>query len=748
MYCAGRSTVLVLAVFTGSYAYSQLQAPVAAPAITGQSTRLSTWANDKSSGRARQGRMGSKDSVRTYDAHKRLVKVMEPGPDGQLTVETDYQWSDTGKLLQVVQHGSNDDAERVRTFKYDSQDRLIYETSPEGGTNTYTYDNKYMLTKTNARGIITTYTHDSNGNLVKKKYSNGDPSAIYVYDDSGKMTESYLETVKGRLAEKTYHYNEQGKLDSVTQKIDVKHKVSFTYDSEGNVASITYPDGYVVRQSWGSNGHIESIENQTGTSILSGAQYNSDNNLIYAKFGNTMAANIEYVDTDNIYSLKISKNGDNIQYKKYSYTADGSVSQIDDLLRPENGFTYTYDSLQRVIGYKSADEHYKQVYGYDAFGNMCTSSPCIYSAYNQLFEKQKIRYDASGDMTSDGRHSYSYDAEGRIINVDSGSTKYLYSAEGYRIQKQSGKNLAEEIWVGNQLLAEMQQDKTWTDYVYAEGRRVAAIRDSKATYYVSDPLGIMRMELSASGEILAQSAMTPYGVPLKRQSDAEEIPFTGGEQYDPETDLYSYLYRSYNPLIGRWMSPDPSNEKYATLRNPQTLNLYSYVINDPLKYIDDLGLSSNTFSCERLLDFLESIRDGVKNAVDAYNYAKQIANARYWVNAARVDNALRCNADYMINADNDATLVNARYMMEYAKASQSVISFAYDIYQSVMTAEVPDKVFNALYADVVSNTLNVATSYATTSINDSVNTATQNYLSALSAHIATYHDNGDPPTGK
>jgi RHS repeat-associated protein len=66
------------------------------------------------------------------------------------------------------------------------------------------------------------------------------------------------------------------------------------------------------------------------------------------------------------------------------------------------------------------------------------------------------------------------------------------------------------------------------------------------------------MELSATGDILAQSDMTPFGQLINRHSDADEVPFTGGEQYDAESGLYSYKYRSYNPQLGRWMSPDPS----------------------------------------------------------------------------------------------------------------------------------------------------------------------------------------------
>jgi len=228
---------------------------------------------------------------------------------------------------------------------------------------------------------------------------------------------------------------------------------------------------------------------------------------------------------------------------------------------------------------------------------MDISSPRSYDASNHIAATAGGAYDAAGDMTKDGKHRYEYDAERRISQVDGGAAEYLYSAEGDRIEKRVGDEATETIWVGNDPIAELKPDGSWVDYLYLDGRRVAAIGKSDATYYVADPLGMTRMELSATGDILAQSDMTPFGQLINRHSDADEVPFTGGEQYDTESGLYSYKYRSYNPQIGRWMSPDPSDEEFARVSNPQSLNLYSYVINDPLKYVDELGLCPQVQTC-------------------------------------------------------------------------------------------------------------------------------------------------------
>jgi RHS repeat-associated protein len=63
-----------------------------------------------------------------------------------------------------------------------------------------------------------------------------------------------------------------------------------------------------------------------------------------------------------------------------------------------------------------------------------------------------------------------------------------------------------------------------------------------------------------------------------------------GKERDSESGLDNFGYRYYASTMGRWMSPDPTGLAYADLTNPQSLNLYSYVLNNPLKFTDPNGL--------------------------------------------------------------------------------------------------------------------------------------------------------------
>jgi len=65
--------------------------------------------------------------------------------------------------------------------------------------------------------------------------------------------------------------------------------------------------------------------------------------------------------------------------------------------------------------------------------------------------------------------------------------------------------------------------------------------------------------------------------------------FTGLER-DPETGLDHALFRQYSSSLGRWTTPDPAGQAACSLQDPQSLNRYAYVKNDPLDHVDPSGL--------------------------------------------------------------------------------------------------------------------------------------------------------------
>ena len=83
--------------------------------------------------------------------------------------------------------------------------------------------------------------------------------------------------------------------------------------------------------------------------------------------------------------------------------------------------------------------------------------------------------DAAGNMRSDGPHSYTYDSENRITQVDNTGATYTYDAEGNRVRKDvSGSPSTEYVYSGGNVIAEHTVGTSaWSDYIYANGKRIA-----------------------------------------------------------------------------------------------------------------------------------------------------------------------------------------------------------------------------------------------------------------------------------
>jgi RHS repeat-associated protein len=204
-------------------------------------------------------------------------------------------------------------------------------------------------------------------------------------------------------------------------------------------------------------------------------------------------------------------------------------------------------------------------------------------------------YDAAGNMTSDGGHSYSFDAENRIRTV--AGVTYTYDGDGERAAKSTGTL----YWQGGgkDALAEGTASGTLTyEYVFFNGKRAARVdigSPETVHYYISDHLGSTTVMANADGsQKQGESDYYPYGpeIVIIADSTGNHYKFTGKER-DTESGLDYFFARYYSQSLGRFMTPDwsatPVLVPYATLGNPQTLNLYSYVENNPITGTDPDG---------------------------------------------------------------------------------------------------------------------------------------------------------------
>ena len=221
-------------------------------------------------------------------------------------------------------------------------------------------------------------------------------------------------------------------------------------------------------------------------------------------------------------------------------------------------------------------------------------------------------YDADGERVGKGAISvWSCDPS---VNGFSAGTDY--------VRDQSGRQLSEIGPNGQGSMALVHAN------VYAAGALMATDDDTETHFYLTDWLGTRRVQTSYAGVVEQDCMSLPYGDSESCMPEPTENLYTGKER-DTETaggvspfganegnDYFGARY--YSSVMGRWMSPDwsadPTAVPYATYADPQSLNLYNYLRDNPLGGVDADG---HCPVCEDVVEDIENYAASHPEAVDA-----------------------------------------------------------------------------------------------------------------------------------
>ena len=198
-------------------------------------------------------------------------------------------------------------------------------------------------------------------------------------------------------------------------------------------------------------------------------------------------------------------------------------------------------------------------------------------------------YDDDGNLVSDGRFSYSWNGENRLVAVSNATSlvaEYQYDYQGRRFSKTVSGETITFLWNGNHVIYEKSPNVT---NVYTWGQNdhlVTATLNGTNVFYAHDANKNITDLVDASGEVVAHYDYDSYGNQLIAEgvlADANPFRFSN-EYWDFETGYSAYKYRYYDPIRGRFLlSRDPAQEHAGEA-------LYAYVGNDPANKSDWLGL--------------------------------------------------------------------------------------------------------------------------------------------------------------
>jgi RHS repeat-associated protein len=335
----------------------------------------------------------------------------------------------------------------------------------------------------------------------------------------------------------------------------------------------------------------------------------------------------------------VSKPGDDVTVYN-SYTAANQLASMGPSGGPYT--TFSYDSLNRlsqkilpnltktIHAYDSLSELLSlthktsggQVllstgYTYDVLGNRLTrtDNPSVepspsttdpsawsYDVTNRLLTRPGVTYtyDNNGNTLTktdaSGTTTYGYDFENRLISASIPGgivATYAYDPFGRRISKTVDGVVTQYLYDGMNLIKEYDgSGALLATYVHGPGidEPISMTRGGQTYYYHADGLGSVT-GLTDSTQTLVQN-YNYDGFGNLNQAPTIQNPYTyTGREWDPETGLYYYRARYYDPKVGRFLQQDPAGFIGG-------INLYAYVGNNPINATDPEGLRPLT-ACEK-----------------------------------------------------------------------------------------------------------------------------------------------------
>ena len=455
-------------------------------------------------------------------------------------------------------------------FLHDKRNRITRVTDPNGQIIINTYDDLSRLTRIATPDNVIDFTYDAVGNMLTA--TDNDSSVARTYDGLNRVV------------------TQQTLVGGIQPVVTLTN----AFDAVGNRVSLTDTEGGVTQMAYDAVGRlVQLITPGAGTIDLS---LDATGRRSQIAFPNGVATDFQYDLNGHLSDVTHSIGVTELVGFGYTYSAVGNILAIAEQTGTRD---FTYDALQRLTagGFAALPESYT----YDAVGNRTTShlsATHVTDSANRLTEDDAFTYtyDDNGNLTAKtdkvttDMTGYVYDAQNQLIRItfpDLSTANYRYDGLNRRIEKDVSGAITRYVYDGEDIVLEYDGTNTLlARYSHGPGRDqpLAMERGGQGFFYQADHQGSIRLVTDAAGFVVNTYEYDSYG---NFEAVAEGVPnpytYTGREQ-DPESGLYYYRARYYDPTTGRFINEDPIS--YAGL----DVNLYRYVFNNPVNFTDPEGL--------------------------------------------------------------------------------------------------------------------------------------------------------------
>ncbi len=573
------------------------------------------------------------------DAAKRVLRVEEVTQDG--TYITRYAYNFRGDITSITDHYGN-----ITNFEFDKLGRRTALVDPDVGRIEYEYDNRNKVTlQRDERQQEIEYRYDFLGRtkekIVYKSSGVIEDHLFYRYDEAlvagQTVYPGLLSKVEYAGGSSALSYDPFGRVIARSQTVSETGRTyltSYTYDAVGRVRDTIYPGGFTaVRNTYDNVGNLKTVRGvsgpASGQTFYEARNFDRFNRPIEVIYGNgVQSVSTFYPKSARLAQLRTTRlradgSTEVLQNLIYRYDKLSNITSISDLKRPSGPNSASlgniqYDELDRLKSYERPGQA-AQYFNYDAIGNILSNTETGINDYDyesnltpHILRSSNAStlydHDPNGNMVRRGNSDFfTYDAQNRLtlVNRPGVTVEFGYNHDGGRIWKRAQGNFT--VWIGG--LYEEREGKELC-HIYAGSKRVATldqkpplgnvapmtlpgngstiIPNTYLRYYHLDHLQSTNIVTDRSGSIKQHYEYNAFGserLVEYPESFTLTSQFTG-QEYDQETGLYYFRSRYYDPDLGRFIQPDSI---VPNVGDPQSLNPYAYVRNNPLKYADPSG---------------------------------------------------------------------------------------------------------------------------------------------------------------
>ena len=591
----------------------------------------------------------SEETSYVYDLAARLTNKILPD-----TRTIQYQYDSNGNLTGITPPGRP-----MHIFGYNAMElNSSYKSPVVSGSTTYSYNlDKQMTTISRPSGKIATFSYDATKGLLNQvAVAAGNYSYAYSSVVPGQI--DFIQSPYGVKNKFTY----RGPIVSAEEQIRSSDsasmgKVSFGFDSAHRVISRT------IQDSASTSSTVNYTLNDDGQPIYVGdmkmTYTRSTGALLTAKTGKISDswAYDSYGNVAGFASIYVPSSGPTSVLYMYTLTRD-NMSRITQMSETIGGVTtnyeYQYDSAGRLTQVKK-NSAVTATFTYDSNSNRTSqtidgvTTAAVFDNEDRMtsFGSKTYTYDDNGDLTQSTNSLsissyYNYDVFGNLTQAtpNSGVTyDYLIDGQNRLVGKSIAGTLNRRYLYESQLKVTAQLSASGIlqkEFVYATGNHMPDYMVTATGKYriLTNHLGSPRVVVDiTNGTIMQRMDYNINGsVTADTNPDFQPFGFAGG-LYDAHTGLVRFGARDYDSETGRWTTKDPIGF------NGGDTNLYGYVMNDPVNFVDSTGLARGDWW--DLRTYVMPVVEAVQGATD---FARNYSNMRT-ANTIGADKYFHCMAN-------------------------------------------------------------------------------------------------------